>query len=243
MISPPQTGRPRRPLDRHRQASPPPVRKRMRVSHASAPPLTDLLARRLVYALSMTLTHTRPSQVSCTCEHCGVTFYKLPSEIKKGEGKYCSTRCYHTSQLEPRTERFWAKVNRLGPDDCWLWTGSRKGGKWGYGQLGSRDRRLAPESAHRVSWEIHHGSIPDGMKVLHRCDNPPCVNPNHLFLGTLRDNTQDMLIKRRHLEILLPAQIAELTERYRAGNISEQQLAKEYGVSQQTISRKLRQCR
>lgn len=77
------------------------------------------------------------------------------------------------------------------------------------------------------------------MNVLHRCDNPPCVNPQHLFLGTLKDNTLDMLAKRRHREILLPAQIAELIRRYHAGNISQTTLATEYGIGQTTVSKKI----
>ena len=183
---------------------------------------------------------TQRRQVACICQQCQREFFKRPSEIKKGEGKYCTPRCYHESKATPKAERFWNKVNRRGPDDCWEWTAASKSGKWRYGILGQPERGSAPELAHRVSWELHHGPIPDGMNVLHRCDNPPCVNPNHLFLGTLKDNTHDMLKKRRHVEKLLPAQIAEIIQRYRAGNVSQQQLAKRSMASGQvTISRKL----
>lgn len=94
----------------------------------------------------------------------------------------------------PEAERFWEKVKKT--PSCWLWTGAHKDGRWPYGVLGGGASRV-PKLAHRVSWELHHGPIPDGMNVLHKCDNPPCVRPDHLFLGTLSDNTQDMVAKGR----------------------------------------------
>ena len=81
-----------------------------------------------------------------------------------------------------------------GPDACWMWTGALAGR--GYGKL--RDvgvRRLL--YAHRVSWEVTNGPVPDGFCVLHQCDNPACVNPSHLWVGTKKDNTQDMVRKGR----------------------------------------------
>jgi hypothetical protein len=89
-------------------------------------------------------------------------------------------------------DRFWAKVNRRGPDDCWVWTGSTD--PRGYGHIW-RQGRLVP--THRLSYELNRGPIPDGMCVLHRCDNPPCCNPSHLFLGTKADNAHDMHAKGR----------------------------------------------
>lgn len=85
-------------------------------------------------------------------------------------------------ELSPTTtaDRFWAKVDRSG--DCWLWMGKRIV-KYGY----FNHRR-----AHRVAWELTHGDIPKGLYVLHSCDNPPCVNPAHLRLGTQFDNMADM---------------------------------------------------
>lgn len=89
----------------------------------------------------------------------------------------------------PLEERFWEKV-RKGPQ-CWEWTGSRVRG---YGYFGAWGRvRLA----HRVSWQLRHGEIPPGLCILHRCDNPSCVRPGHLFIGTQRDNMQDAKRKGR----------------------------------------------
>lgn len=98
----------------------------------------------------------------------------------------------------PLIERFWAKVQKGEPDQCWLWINSTNGA--GYGMItrkrpdGTHGRSLA----HRLSYEIHCGPIPDNALICHKCDNPSCVNPAHLFIGSYRDNTHDMMRKGRH---------------------------------------------
>ena len=87
---------------------------------------------------------------------------------------------------------FWLQVN-FDPDACWTWTGYCNAAGYGHVRWGE-DRRVF---AHRVAWEAVHGPIPDGLVVCHHCDNPPCVRPDHLFLGTVRDNAQDMIAKGR----------------------------------------------
>lgn len=102
-----------------------------------------------------------------------------------------------TRSRRPIAERFWPKVFVRGEDDCWPWAAARGGKRDGYGIIGAGGDEGRPRYAHRVSWEIHFGAIPAGMHVLHRCDFGLCVNPRHLFLGTNRDNVNDMVAKGR----------------------------------------------
>lgn len=98
------------------------------------------------------------------------------------------------------SNRFWSKVNKHGPragrlGRCWLWMGGCTQSGYGRFSIHSRMHR-----AHRVAWELTNGPIPEGICVLHRCDNPPCVRPSHLWLGTAADNQRDCVIKGRHPE-------------------------------------------
>jgi hypothetical protein len=88
-------------------------------------------------------------------------------------------------------ENFWARVRKT--DSCWLWSGSLN--THGYGQVRLNGKQ---EVVSRVSWRWAYGAIPDGLNVLHHCDTPACVRPDHLFLGSTADNAADMVSKKRH---------------------------------------------
>src|SRR5574340_407485 len=92
-------------------------------------------------------------------------------------------------------ERFFDKVSPEALTGCWLWTGAVK--ELGYGVIGLGTREQGTSKAHRVSWELHNGPIPSGLNVLHSCDTPSCVNPDHLRLGTLSDNARDCVNRGR----------------------------------------------
>jgi HNH endonuclease len=136
--------------------------------------------------------------------------------------------------------RFWDKVNKAGNEDCWLWTASVAGK--GYGQLKLPGQRRQTY-AHRLSYEIHCGEIAEGQAVLHECDNPRCVNPKHLFLGTSGDNAQDMMRKGRHLygernteHRLTEADVNRILDMLDQG-VVQRHIANEFGVGQMTVSR------
>jgi hypothetical protein len=140
-------------------------------------------------------------------------------------------------------ERFWGRVERADPDSCWEWTRARF--RSGYGALRNLETKQTVY-AHRVAWELTNGAIEKGLCVLHRCDNRPCCNPNHLFLGTDADNVRDMDAKGRRRWMARPGIMnssAKLTEdavrqirvEHREGRSSQRALARKHGVSPSAI--------
>ena len=156
---------------------------------------------------------------------------------------YCS-RCYQRVQegvpLDAPAQRrngapFWESVASV-PSGCLEWTAGLDG--HGYGRTRWKGRG---QGAHRVAWELTYGGIPEGLDVLHQCDNPVCVNPDHLFLGTQADNMQDKAVKGRALSgeenpqsLLTASQVLEIREL--AGTMTHREIAEKYGVHKATVS-------
>jgi len=129
-----------------------------------------------------------------TCRQCGGPAKNQRRDKVK---QFCSARCRNLGNLPkhpPLSDRFWSHVDTSG--ECWVWTAARASKRGGYGRFGIENQQT--EYAHRVSWRLAYGPIPTGLWVLHHCDNPPCVRPSHLFLGTQVENMADMTIKGRH---------------------------------------------
>lgn len=141
----------------------------------------------------------------------------------------------------PPLDRFWRQV-RFAVGGCMEWTGVLDIG--GYGHFRMRVADKSKKLAHRASWELHVGPITDGLLVLHRCDNPACVNPDHLFLGTQKDNVDDMVAKGRHgltgAKGVRNAQ-SKLTDGavrlIRDSGDADAKLAEQFGVHSETIRR------
>jgi hypothetical protein len=186
----------------------------------------------------------QPKGTPRECAYCGVTFYRRPSHT----GPTCSHRCRGMLKRVPLAERFWNRVDKSGgPDACWPWQGFRN--RDGYGTVGA-DKNIHEQRSlltNRVAWALTKGPIPEGMSVLHSCDNPPCCNPRHLFLGTTQDNRLDQKLKgrvpsgTRHCRArFTQEQVDAIRARYAAGGTSQHALAREYGVAVMIINRLVR---
>lgn len=133
------------------------------------------------------------------CRFCGCSFTRRYGDSDKQwkNRKYCSRKCTAQAKAKenavPIEQRFWCFVKKR-KNGCWSWIGSAD--KFGYGRISTK-RGKSPKKAHRLSWEIHFGKIKHGLFVCHACDNPNCVNPDHLLLGTQKANIVDMAAKGR----------------------------------------------
>lgn len=127
-------------------------------------------------------------------------------------------------------ERFDTKWKLDEVTGCWLWTAAKARRSGNYEQPIIGTWRSRTENAHRIAWMLHRGPIPDGLSVLHHCDTPLCVNPDHLFLGTHQDNMTDMVQKGRNSTKLTAESIPTIRQRYDAGE-RPIDLAAEYGVT------------
>ncbi len=185
------------------------------------------------------------------CQWCHRQFEARIYPEPRGVAKFCSHACYSDDlrQRQPAVARFWAKVRKS--DGCWLWTGGAPDPGYGLFWVGGRN-----VGAHRFSYELHFGTVPDGLFVCHHCDVRACVRPDHLFLGTAADNSADMVRKGRsprlfgernsnrrtrrgedsHFARLTWTAVEEIRAIWKAGTQTQRALAEKYGVHPSLIS-------
>lgn len=170
------------------------------------------------------------------CVECGNEFERKPSCVDRDwvKQKFCSHHCHGLSRVKSVTVTFWQNVRKT--EDCWLWIGYGAGRPpYRYGTIRSILFPRGEQKAHRFSYELAHGPIPEGMSVCHRCDNPLCVNPDHLFLGSHSDNMRDMAAKRRGTLLLTAEQEDRVIAMY-LGGLRQKDIALEFDTNQGSIS-------
>lgn len=168
---------------------------------------------------------------------------KIPDNIKvftTCKNKFC-VNPNHVLFISSDEDRFWSYVNKKSDIECWEWFGSIS--KYGYGEIKIGQKVI---KAHRLSWNIHKGNIPDGLLICHKCDNKKCVNPSHLFLGTYMDNNRDRDNKDRaihqsgenHGRAKLTQNDVDTIRTLRAENhLSQYELARMFLVTRPTIKK------
>ena len=153
---------------------------------------------------------TAHTYILLTCGHCGKRF--RAAWWREDTARYCSRKCMGQGARRPLADRLWEKVDRsAGADGCWIWTGAK--GARGYGRITvvEADGKKIAKNAHRVAWELTHGPLLKGQLVCHNCpggDNPSCVNPAHMFIGSHKENMRDMAKKGRQAFQSSPEKIA-----------------------------------
>lgn len=141
--------------------------------------------------------------------------------------------------------RFWPKVDRRGADECWPWLASKD--RHGYGHISAGRRGKSPLKAYRVSYELANGPIPEGLHVRHTCDNPHCVNPAHLLVGTAADNVADRMNRGRfNSAVIANLQCSwrrafsedevEQIKTLAAANMSQRQIGRMFNVHASTVA-------
>jgi hypothetical protein len=166
--------------------------------------------------------------MNVVCTVCGKQFYLCNALIKRGRHR-CSQQCVNA--FNASDERFWGFVDKTGgPDSCWVWTGNKN--KAGYGMI-------CKEYAHRRSARMAEILTDESRYVCHKCDNPSCVNPAHLFQGTAKDNVADMISKQRKPRGE-SSPSAKLTEKdviaIRESTGVQREIAERYGITQPAVS-------
>lgn len=186
------------------------------------------------------------------CDNCNKNFNRPPCRVAESKKHFCSVRCLseYSDRPEVIEARFWKYVDKSGgPDACWLWTGARSEQNYGVFSIGTSVEDHRNMVASRYAYEIKYGPMKDGLFACHKCDNPPCCNPAHIFAGTADDNHKDMFAKKRNVVLrgddapnakLTSEQVLSIRAEYAKGEVLQTQLAKRYGVTSVTIGQIVR---
>jgi hypothetical protein len=171
------------------------------------------------------------------CDRCGLAFSRSGGQRKHAR-KYCSAACYHAARAAvPRIDQFMRHVRKT--ETCWIWEGGTNG-RYGVAWDGRREH-----GAHRLSWMLHRGPIPEGLAILHTCpggDNPLCVNPDHLRPGTDAENSRDQIERglsargeRNPRALITAEQVREIRRRYGEGE-TQASIGHAFGLAQPAVS-------
>lgn len=171
------------------------------------------------------------------CIHCGNVFFRKQKANRSN--KFCHISCCRAHHTAPAMDRFMDKVIPEPMSGCWLWIGDANGLGYGWFKI-SLNKKV---KAHRAAWMLFRGENPGSLGVLHKCDTPPCVNLDHLFLGTQKDNVRDGVKKGRWIRgsrvagsVLKERQIPEIRELIKAG-MTHAKIGEQFGVGRGAISR------
>lgn len=179
----------------------------------------------------------------CQCGCGGKTSIISKTSISRGriKGEFNKYIIGHNpANAIDHLQSLWSKIEK-NPDGCWVWHGQTN--KQGYGRLWFKGKQWRP---HRLVWTLENGDIPEGLHVLHKCDNPPCCNPDHLFLGTDQDNADDRQAKGRlkpfkgeeHWKAKLTWKDIEYIRQYCASHKrSQSKMASLFGVNKSHLSK------
>jgi hypothetical protein len=170
--------------------------------------------------------HKAEAPLQFNCSECGSAVQMYASVARRTPLR----RCPSCRKTKPLDQRFWALVSKS--EGCWEWQGGKTTA--GYGQISEYKKTYY---AHRLAYEWYVGPVPQGMFVCHRCDNPSCVRPDHLFVGTAAENVVDAMQKRRYrpwgrtpTRVVLPDEIREIRRRVIAGE-TQRAVASDFGIS------------
>ena len=200
--------------------------------------------------LSQKYESNRP-RIHSKCAECGNPFYAVEKEFRNGR-RFCSIKCSMVRRTKKAKESFWGRCARNTETNCWEWSGAvGRPPTLPYGRFKLNGKE---DKAHRWSWRFTFGEIPKDLWVLHKCDNPKCISPFHLFLGTPADNVHDCMKKGRRRKVkgtrllngtgedhpnakLTNETVKYIRENYRFGirGFGTTNLGRKFGVSKQSV--------